>query len=101
MQLSEYHRELDTDTQTFLGVYSSSVSWKSPASGFIGIGPYSAKQEASSKNFMVELINKGKIFNNMVSFYVSDKVGNFSTVKFGDYDIECINGQSITAMTFF
>ena len=37
----------------------------------------------------------------MISFYVTDKVGNYSTVKFGDYDIECLAYQSITVMSFF
>ena len=61
MRLDEYHREVDTDTINFLGVYSSSLSFFSPADGFIGLAPFSEKQSASGKNFMVELMQKGKI----------------------------------------
>ena len=74
-------------------MYSSSVSFTSKADGFIGIGPYSADRTASSKNFMVELMQKNKIENQMVSFYVTDKPGNNSIIKYGDYDIECIKDK--------
>jgi len=30
----------------------------------------------------------------MLSFYVSDKPGNSSTIKFGDYDAECIRDNT-------
>jgi hypothetical protein len=54
-----------------MGVDSSSTPFENPASGYIGLGPYTTDISKKATNFMNQLKSEGKITHNVVSIYTS------------------------------
>ena len=46
-------------------------------------------------------MSTGDTTNLITSFFVSDKPGNSSSIKFGDYDVECAIGKDQNQFTYF
>jgi len=80
-----WHRETNFQ-QNVTGIDFSSVSFKTPTSGWIGLAPYTSNLGKKDDNFMNQLRNSGKISHNVVSFYTQNAPGNSSVIKFGSWD---------------
>lgn len=78
---------------TFVAISGSDKPFKSPLSGFLGIGPYNqiSSVEEQRKNFMVQLKEQQLIDNNIMSFYVRGRNDKFSHIKFGSWDNDKIS----------
>lgn len=89
-----------TDSTTvntrFLGVHNPTNPFKSAASGFVGLMPYTALDETQKKDsFIYDLISEGAIDNPIISVFINEKGKKKSSIKFGGlFDSRAIIAES-------
>ena len=66
-----------------MAINDANPSYSSHFSGFIGLQP----NIDPSENFLTQIKNQGLIENEVFSIFVDTSNGNFSSIKFGSYDL--------------